>query len=155
MRNVARVLRVSVATVAAALAVTATLTGCSSNDKSSSQSASSSSAPAPTADQLQGVLTAFTDPAKSADDKAKLVVDGDKRISNITTMNQGLANYQVDYKVGDIKTDGTKADAKVSITSPHGTMPDVPMSFQYTDGSWKLSDAGACTLLGAARAACQ
>ncbi|MFI1917737.1 hypothetical protein [Nocardia sp. NPDC020380] len=145
-------LRVSVATVAAALAVTATLTGCGSNDKSSSQS---SSAPAPTADQLQGVLTAFTDPAKSADDKAKLVIDGDKRISNINTMNQGLANYQVGYKVGDIKADGNKADAKVSITSPHGTMPDVPMSFQYTDGSWKLSDSGACTLLGAARAACQ
>ncbi|GAB2536745.1 hypothetical protein [Nocardia heshunensis] len=147
------------ATVAALAAVTATLTGCSSDDKGSSSSKTSSSvaaaAPAPTAEALQGVLTAFADPAKPAADKAKLVVDGDKRLGNIDTMNQGLAHYQVGFTVGEIKQDGTKADAKVSVTSPHGTMPDVPMTFQYSDGAWKLSDAGACTILGMARAACQ
>ncbi|WP_245717281.1 hypothetical protein [Nocardia jejuensis] len=151
------------ATAAAALAVTATLAGCGSDDKTSTESSTTSAAstsaaaaaPAPTADTLQGLLTAFADPAKPAADKAKLVVDGDKRISNIETMNQGLANYQVGFQVGEIKTEGTKADAKVGVTSPHGTMPDVPMTFAYTDGSWKLSDAGACTILGMARAACQ
>ncbi|MEC3956110.1 hypothetical protein VMT65_23945 [Nocardia sp. CDC153] len=147
------------ATVAALAAVTATLTGCSSDDKGSSSSKTTSStaaaAPAPTAETLQGILTAFADPAKPAADKAKLVVDGDKRLGNIDTMNQGLAHYQVGFTVGDIKQDGTKADAKVSVTSPHGTMPDVPMTFAYSDGAWKLSDAGACTILGMARAACQ
>ncbi|MEC3917171.1 hypothetical protein [Nocardia sp. CDC160] len=147
------------ATVAALAAVTATLTGCSSDDKGSSSSKTTSStaaaAPAPTAETLQGILTAFADPAKPAADKAKLVVDGDKRLGNIDTMNQGLAHYQVGFTVGEIKQDGTKADAKVSVTSPHGTMPDVPMAFAYSDGAWKLSDAGACTILGMARAACQ
>ncbi len=170
MRNVTRTLRVSsstlrvsVATVAAFAAVTATLTGCGSDDKGSSSPSSSAAtgssaaaaAPAPTAAALQSVLTAFADPAKPAADKAKLVVDGDKRLGNIDTMNQGLAHYQVGFTVGEIKQDGTKAEAKVSVTSPHGTMPDVPMTFQYSDGTWKLSDAGACTVLGMARAACQ
>ncbi|MGW5226036.1 hypothetical protein ACWEP5_13950 [Nocardia niigatensis] len=159
MRNVTRTLRVSVATVAALAAVTATVTGCSSDDKGTASSTTTvpaaATAPAPTADALQGVLTAFADPAKPAADKAKLVVDGDKRLQNIDTMNQGLAHYQVGFTVGEIKQDGTKADAKVSVTSPHGTMPDVPMAFQYTGGAWKLSDAGACTILGMARAACQ
>ncbi|MFE3188121.1 hypothetical protein ACFXHA_03875 [Nocardia sp. NPDC059240] len=147
------------ATVAALAAVTATLTACGSDDKGSSSSKTSTSsvaaAPAPTAEALQGVLTAFADPAKPAADKAKLVVDGDKRLGNIDTMNQGLAHYQVGFTVGEIKQDGNKADAKVSVASPHGTMPDVPMTFQYSDGTWKLSDAGACTILGMARAACQ
>ncbi len=161
--NVTRTLRVSVATVAAAIAVTATLAGCGSDDKGSAQSGTSVSAstsaaavaPAPTAAELQGVLSAFADPAKPAADKAKLVVDGDKRVALIETMNKGLANYQVSFTVGEIKTEGNKADAKVSVVSPHGTMPDVPMSFTYVDGAWKLSDAGACTILGMARAACQ
>lgn len=158
MRNVSRTLRVSLATVAALAAVTATVTACSSDDKGSSSTntsvSSAAAAPAPTAESLQSVLTAFADPAKPAADKAKLVVDGDKRLGNIETMNQGLAHYQVSFAVGEIKQDGTKADAKVSVTSPHGTMPDVPMAFQYADGTWKLSDAGACTVLGMARAAC-
>ncbi len=163
MRNASRTLRVSVATVAAALAVTATLAGCGSDDKNSAETTVSTSAsvtaaavaPAPTAEQLQGVLTAFADPAEPAADKAKLVVDGDKRIGLIETMNQGLAHYAVSFTVGEIKTTGDKAEAKVSVASPHGTMPDVPMSFQYVDGTWKLADSGACTILGMARAACQ
>ncbi|WP_230329638.1 hypothetical protein [Nocardia aurantiaca] len=137
----------------------ATVTGCGSDDKGSSSSkttvSATAAAPAPTAEALQRVLTAFADPAEPTADKAKLVVDGDKRLGNIDTMNQGLAHYQVSFTVGEIKQDGTKADAKVSVTSPHGAMPDVPMTFQYTDGAWKLSEAGACTILGMARAACQ
>lgn len=163
MRNATRTLRVSVATVAAAVAVTATLAGCGSDDKNSAAATSTATtsaavvatAPAPTADQLQAVLTAFADPAKPAADKAKLVVDGDKRIPLIETMNQGLANYAVTFAVTSITNNGNQADAKVTVGSPHGSMPDVPMSFQYVDGSWKLADSGACTILGMARAACQ
>ncbi|MET9487212.1 hypothetical protein [Nocardia sp. NPDC006630] len=151
------------ATVAAAVAVTATLAGCGSDDKNSAAATSTATtsaavvatAPAPTADQLQAVLTAFADPAKPAADKAKLVVDGDKRIPLIETMNQGLANYAVTFAVTSITNNGNQADAKVTVGSPHGSMPDVPMSFQYVDGSWKLADSGACTILGMARAACQ
>ena len=92
---------------------------------------------------------------QQSSDKAKLVVDGDKRLANIETMNQGLAHYQVGFTVGEVETQGDEADAKVTVNSPHGTMPDVPMAFRYVDGAWKLSDAGACTILGMARAGCQ
>lgn len=165
--NATRALRVSVATVAAALAVTATLAGCGSDDKDSAAATSTSSiaatttaatrsnAPAPTAEALQATLTAFADPAKPAADKAKLMVDGDKRVALIEQMNKGLANYQVTFTVSDVKQNGAEADAKVAVVSPHGTMPDVPMSWQYSDGVWKISDKAACTILGMARAACQ
>ncbi|WP_067526235.1 hypothetical protein [Nocardia uniformis] len=155
------------ATVAAALAVTATLAGCGSDDKDSGAATSTSSiaantttatatdAPAPTAAALQATLTEFADPATPAADKAELVVDGDKRVALIEQMNQGLANYQVTFAVSDVQQNGAEADAKVAVTSPHGTMPDVPMNWQYTDGAWKISDKAACTILGMARAACQ
>lgn len=164
--NATRTIRVSVAIAAAALAVTATLAGCGSDDRDSTATSSSSSvsasvtkaqaaAPAPTAEQLQATLTEFADPAKPAADKAKLVVDGDKRVALIEQMNKGLANYQVTFAVSDVQANGDKADAKVAVTSPHGTMPNLPMSWQYIDGTWKISDAAACSILGMARAACQ
>ncbi|MFE6860980.1 hypothetical protein [Nocardia sp. NPDC057668] len=163
MRNVSRTLRVSVATAAAALAVTATVAGCGSEDNNHSTHSTSASAtsqtqaaaPAPTAAELQGILTGFADPAKPAADKAKLVVGGEKRLANIETLNQGLAGYQVTFTVGEVKTEGNTATATVAVGSPHGAMPGVPIAFQYDGGSWKLADAGACTLLGMARAACQ
>ncbi|WP_307817323.1 hypothetical protein [Nocardia acididurans] len=153
------------ATVAAALAVTAALAGCGSDDKTSSTTTSAgttttsqdrAAAPAPTKEQLQALLTKFADPSVPAAEKTKLVVDGEKRTTLIDTMNKGLANYTVTFTVGEITADGAdKATAKVAVASPHGTMPDVPMAFQYSGGEWKLSDAGACTILGMARAACQ
>ncbi|MFI6865446.1 hypothetical protein [Nocardia sp. NPDC050406] len=154
------------AIVGAALAVTATLAGCGSEDKDSTATTSSSSvsattttaaaaAPAPTAEQLQATLNAFADPTKPASEKATLVVDGDKRVALIEQMNKGLANYQVTFAVSDVQATGDKADAKVAVTSPHGTMPNLPMSWQYVDGTWKISDAAACSILGMARAACQ
>ncbi len=166
--NATRTLRVSVATVAAALAVTGTLAGCGSDDTDSGSTTAAGSvsattvapddnaaAPAVTAAELRSTLTTFADPAVPAADKAKLVTDGDQRVALIERMNQGLANYQVTFTVTEVRQDGDRADADVDVTSPHGTMPDVAMTWEYDDSTWKISDASACTILGMARAACQ
>lgn len=166
--NATRTLRVSVATVAAALAVTGTLAGCGSDDTDSGSTTASGSVsattvapddhaatPAASAAELQSTLTTFADPAVPATDKAKLVTDGDQRVALIERMNQGLANYEVSFTVTEVRQDGDRADADVDVTSPHGTMPGVAMTWEYDDGTWKISDASACTILGMARAACQ
>ncbi|MFI6217448.1 hypothetical protein ACIBCD_36050 [Nocardia brasiliensis] len=162
-----RILRVSVATAAAALAVTIGLSGCGSDDgksdtKSSSSSvvASSSAAPsaaagAPTADSLQAVLVKLSDPAVPTADKAKLIVDGEKRTANIDQMNKALAGYgTLTYAVADVTTQGSTATAQVTITSPHGAAPATPLTWENVGGTWKLSDASGCLLLGFAQAPC-
>jgi expansin (peptidoglycan-binding protein) len=166
----ARTLRVSVATAAAALAVTIGSTACGSDDKSdakattsavtSSAAASSTAghgdhAAAPTAETLQAVLDGLADPTKSTTDKTKLLVDGEKRASNIDRMNQALGNYgKLIFAVAETTTQGDSATAQVTITSPHGTAPAMPMTWNHVDGVWKLSDASGCMMLGLAQAPC-
>ncbi|MEU7144451.1 hypothetical protein ABZ942_33755 [Nocardia sp. NPDC046473] len=162
----ARTLRVSLATAAAALAVTAGLVGCSSDDNksdakvsSSSTAASTSAAPtatagAPTPETLQAVLVTLSDPAVPTADKAKLIVDGEKRTANIDQMNKGLTGYALTYTVADVTTQGNTATAQVTINSPHGAAPAVPISWENVNGTWKLSDVSGCLLLGFAQAPC-
>ncbi|MBF6232892.1 hypothetical protein [Nocardia farcinica] len=167
----AKSLRLCVATAAAALALTAGLAGCS-DDESSDTAATSTSAAAtsaaatssaggdhdhaaPTAEELQGTLTLFADPAKTTADKTAVVVDGDKRAANIDTMNQVLGGYgPLTFAISDIKTEGESATAQVVITSPHGVAPAMPLTWQHEDDKWKISDASACTLLAFAQAPC-
>lgn len=167
----AKSLRLCVATSAAALALTAGLAGCS-DDESSDTAATSTSAAAtsaaatssasgdhdhaaPTAEELQGTLTLFADPAKTTADKTAVVVDGDKRAANIDTMNQVLGGYgPLTFAISDIKTEGESATAQVVITSPHGVAPAMPLTWQHEDDKWKISDASACTLLAFAQAPC-
>ena len=155
----------------AAVAIVAALgaAGCSSDDTSndagttssaatsseaSTPSASSGqSAAAPSEQQLQESLALLADPAKSTDEKTAAVVNGDARRGNIETMTQALANYPVTFAVSDIKVEGSKADAKVTVTSPHGSAP-VAMKWENVDGQWKLSDQSNCQLLAMGRAPC-
>ncbi|KAA8885982.1 hypothetical protein F3087_25500 [Nocardia colli] len=165
----ARTLRVSLATAAAALAVTAGLVGCSSDDNKSdatvssssavAASASSSAAPsaaasAPTPETLQAVLVKLSDPAVPTADKAKLIVDGEKRTANIDQMNKGLAGYALTFAVADVTVQGNSATAQVTINSPHGTAPAMPITWENVGGTWKLSDQSGCLLLGFAQAPC-
>ncbi|MEU7765719.1 hypothetical protein AB0B25_11420 [Nocardia sp. NPDC049190] len=161
----ARTLRVSVAAVTAAAAVTVGLAACGSDDSaatSPSGTAAASSTPAhgdhaagtPTAETLQGVLVELADPKVATAEKTKLIVDGDKRAANIDRMNAGLQNYPLTFAVADITTQGNTANAQVTITSPHGAPPPIPMSWENVDGSWKLSDASGCLMLGFAQAPC-
>ncbi|MGW4246641.1 hypothetical protein [Nocardia sp. NPDC004722] len=110
---------------------------------------------APTADDLQSVLVRFTDPSIPAADKTQLMVNGGARSANIDKMNQGLANYgTIGWTVSGVQANGDNADASVAISSPHGTMPGVPMSWQHTDAGWQLSENTACTILAMGKAPC-
>ncbi|MFC4128642.1 hypothetical protein [Nocardia rhizosphaerae] len=168
-----RTIRVTVATAAAALAVTVGLTGCGGSDDSSTNAISSSTsiaaapssisatpAPsgdntgAPTADSLKATLVQFADPALSTDDKSKLIVNGEAREPNIDQMNGMLAGYTLTFVVDNVVTSGDTATADVTITSPHGTAPAFPVTWENVDGTWLLSDASGCLLLGFAQAPC-
>lgn len=166
----ARTLRTSMVIAAAAMAATVGLTGCGSDDKSDAKATSTTSAAAstsaaghgdhgnaaaPTAETLTAVLDALSDPAKPTSEKTKLIVDGEKRAANIDQMNQALGNYgKLTYAVADITTSGNSATAQVTITSPHGTAPAMPLTWEHVDGAWKLSDASGCLMLGFAQAPC-
>lgn len=149
-----------IATSAAIVAIG--LAACGSDDSSGSASASSSapatsapaaaSSPAPLV--LQQQLELIADPTRSAQDKAAVIVDGNRRLANLETLTKALANYQLTFAVTDVKTDGPITTAQVAVTSPHGAMP-MSMTWKNVDGTWLLSDESACGLLGMGRASCQ
>ncbi|MFQ6392701.1 hypothetical protein ACLMAJ_04560 [Nocardia sp. KC 131] len=157
------------ATAVAAVAVTVGLTACGSDDKADTAEASTTTSAAatsadhgahgtetaPTADDLKATLVLVADPTKSTAEKTAVIVNGDKRTANIDQMNQALGAYgTLIFAVTDVKVEGTTATAQVVITSPHGSAPAMPMTWEHVDGKWKLSDAAACTMLGFAQAAC-
>ncbi|WP_433678401.1 hypothetical protein [Nocardia sp. CA-119907] len=160
----------SMVIAAAAMAATVGLTACGSDDKSDGKASATTSAAAttspaghgdhgsaaaPTAEALTAVLDALSDPAKSTAEKTELIVGGEKRTANIDQMNQALGSYgKLTYAVADITASGNTATAQVTITSPHGTAPAMPMTWEYVDGTWKLSDASGCLMLGFAQAPC-
>ncbi|WP_280253676.1 hypothetical protein [Nocardia abscessus] len=165
----ARTLRVSLATAAAALALSGALAACGSDDDSTTSAATSATTSAaasgthshgdhatgaPTADTLQAVLVKLADPNVPTPEKSKLIVNGEQRTANIDQMNKGLQGYALTFTVADITTQGTTANAQVTIASPHGASPAVPLSWENVDGTWKLSDASGCLLLGFAQAPC-
>ncbi|WP_420094742.1 hypothetical protein [Nocardia asteroides] len=164
-------------TVAAAVAVTLGLVGCGSDDSSdtaasstsavaSSAAASSSTAAAsssqaagdtaqPTPAQLQATLDKLADPATPTADKTAVVVDGEKRAAAIEQLTQALAGYgKLTFTVSDVTVAGNTATAPTVITSPNGAAPAIPLTWENVGGSWKLSDATACTLLGFAQIPC-
>lgn len=170
-----RTVRVTVAAAAAALAVTVGLTGCGDSDDSATNTTSSTTsiaaapssettapgapsgdnADAPTVDSLTAILTKLSDPAVSTDDKTALIVDGEQRRANIDQMNGQLANYgTLTYDVTNVATTGDTTTADVTITSPHGTAPGFPVTFEKVEGEWLISDASGCLLLGFAQAPC-
>ncbi|WP_054813094.1 hypothetical protein [Nocardia arizonensis] len=172
----ARTLRVCVATAAVAIATTVGLTGCGSDAESDTAASATSTAittsaaavttgsaghgdhsaaAAPSAEQLRTTLATFADPAETAQAKVAIVVDGQKRASNIETMTKALAGYgALKFVVNDVKVDGQSATAQVVISSPNGDAPPMPLTWQQVDGTWKISDPSACVLLGFAQAPC-
>ncbi|MEU2037349.1 hypothetical protein [Nocardia niwae] len=166
----ARTLRVSLATAAAAVAITGALAACGSDDDSATTSAATSATTsaaasgthahgdhatgAPTADSLQAMLGKLADPNVPTAQKAALIVNGEQRTANIDQMNKGLQGYTLTFTVADIATQGNTTNAQVTITSPHGAAPAVPLTWENVDGTWKLSDASGCLLLGFAQAPC-
>ncbi|MEU2102556.1 hypothetical protein [Nocardia sp. NPDC019255] len=164
----ARTLRLSLVTAAAAVAISGAVAACGSDDDSTGAASSATTSAAasgthdhsahatgaPTAETLQAVLVKLADPTVPTAEKATLIVGGEKRTANIDQMNKGLQGYALTFAVADITTQGNTANAQVTITSPHGSAPAVPLSWENVDGTWKLSDASGCLLLGFAQAPC-
>ncbi|WP_067821835.1 hypothetical protein [Nocardia inohanensis] len=112
-------------------------------------------ADAPAPEELQSQLVRFTDPSVPAADKANLMVGGSNRTANIEKMNQGLANYgTIGWSVSGVQANGDTANATVAISSPHGTMPGVPMTWTHTEAGWQLSESTGCTILAMGKAPC-
>jgi hypothetical protein len=136
------------------LAITACGSSGNSNSASTTTVPSASStpaatAPAPTAAQLQEILDTVSSPDKPVADKVAVVVDGPKRQPNLTKLTAALRGYPLSYTVTGITVQGNTANAEVDVNSPHGSV-QWPMTWQYVGGTWKLSDAGDCQLLGMA-----
>ena len=168
VRSTSTLLKTVVA--ASAVALSLGLAACSSDDDSSSDASTTTSAetttaaatstgtesapePAagePSAEDLQAVLVALSDPAKPAAEKTALIVNGETRLANLEAMTTALAGYgQITYVVKDVVVTGTTANANVDVTTVHGTGA-MPLTWENVDGTWKLSDASGCMLLAAA-----
>ena len=113
----------------------------------SPSSTTAAAAAAPTAAQLQEILDTVSSPTKPVADKVAVVIDGPKRQPNLAKLTAALQGYPLSYAVRGITVTGNAANASVNVTSPHGSL-QWPMTWQYADGSWKLSDASDCQLLG-------
>ncbi|MFE6860981.1 hypothetical protein [Nocardia sp. NPDC057668] len=112
-------------------------------------------APVPSPEELQSTLDRFVDPAVPTADKEKLMVGGAAKSGNIDKMSSALGNYgHVGFGVSGVQVNGEGANAAVAISSPHGTMPGVPMTWQYADGAWQLSEGTGCMILAMGKAAC-
>lgn len=176
-----RLTRVAAAT-AATLALAVGLTACGSDDEGSGTATTSTAAgssavttsaaadghdhdhdhdhddsgSAPTAQSLQAGLEQIANPDVSVDDKVNLVVDGEKRRSHFEQLNAALQTYRgITFQVAEIEVDGEKATGRTTITSPMGqSAPPMELTWQHQDDVWKLSDSGACVLLGFAQIPC-
>ncbi|WP_063061219.1 nuclear transport factor 2 family protein [Nocardia sienata] len=170
-----RLSRVAAATAAAA-ALALGLTACGSDDDSGDAAASSSvavstsaaahdhgddhdhgdTAAAPTAESLQAGLEQITNPDVPVDEKVKLIDDGENRRDILEKLNAALQTYRgITYQVGEVTVDGDTATGVTTITSPSGqSAPPMPLTWEYEDGTWKLSDASACVLFGFAQLPC-
>ncbi|NKY58057.1 nuclear transport factor 2 family protein [Nocardia flavorosea] len=169
-----RLSRVAAAT-AAAVALALGSTACGSDDDTGTTATSSvavttsasahdhgddtehgDSADAPTAQSLQSILEQITNPDVTVDEKVDLIVDGENRRGQLEQLNAALQNYRgLSYTVADITVDGDTATGQTTITSPRGSSaPPAPVTWEEDDGAWKLSDTGACLLLGFAQIPC-
>lgn len=166
------------AVVATATVVgSAGLTACGANDESSDDtgtSATTTTMPAngeddhsgnddhgdhhiqpPAPEALQATLDTMVDPAVPPEDKTNLLVNGEKRRTDIKQMNSALAGYgKLTFAVADVSTKNTTATAQVTITSPHGAAPAMPLTWKHQDDTWKLSDDAGCLLFSFAKTPC-
>lgn len=169
-----RLSRVAAATAAAA-ALALGLTACGSDDGGDTATTGSAAvstsaaahdhdddhdhgetAPAPTAESLQAGLEQITNPDVPVDEKVKLIDDGENRRDILEKLNAALQTYRgIGYQVGEVTVDGDTATGQTTITSPSGqSAPPMPLTWEYDDGTWKLSDASACVLFGFAQLPC-
>ncbi|MBJ8345605.1 hypothetical protein [Antrihabitans sp. YC2-6] len=113
--------------------------------------------PAPTTEFLQDSLARFVDPAIPADQKVGLVVDGLQFVPLIDSMNTALADYgRITFAVNAVEVQGNQAIAAVEVTTP--LTPPIPLrnvTWENSDGTWRLTPSTTCNLLAFGRTSCQ
>lgn len=147
----------AVTMIAAALSLTA----CSGEEqptKSGTTSATSKSAPAkgaapqqPTAADLNAVLMTATDPAASVDQKTKTVQKSETAPELFETMTKSKQDSGANFQVVDPILPGYTPDSVLATVN--FTIPDREpqaaenVEFVFEEGTWKLSQSWACTLI--------
>ncbi|PQM74471.1 hypothetical protein [Corynebacterium sp. J010B-136] len=159
------ILRKLTAGFLAATAATA-LVACSSDAESDSadsaesvapetQAEESSDAPAsselPTATDLNSILATATDSAASEEDKVKTVQGGETAPELFETMAASKAESGANFEVVDPVIPGYSPDSVLATVN--FTVPEEPsqtaenVEFVFEEGTWKLSQSWACTLI--------
>lgn len=153
--------KIAVAGLAAAAAVS--LAACSSDNGSSSASSASSSAasssasqqeapaPTPTVEELNAILAVATDPNATIDQKIATVQGGETAPELFETMTLSKQESGADFQVVQPILPGYTPNsvlATVNFTLPgKDPQPAENVEFIYENGTWKLSQSWACTLI--------
>lgn len=148
----------------AALGAAVTLAACSNDGENGASSSSSSSvssgsssasqAPAaqlPTAAELNAVLVRATDPNLPIEERVNTVEGGETAPELFDVMAQSQQQSGANFQVVDPVLPGyspNTALATVNFTAPDAQSQLAEnVEFMYQDGSWKLSQSWACTLV--------
>lgn len=150
-------------TIAAAtlLTVSLGLAGCSGDDKPATGSGStaaatksaskSAGAPTPTAADLNAILTKASDPAISTNEKTQTVQNGESAPEIFDTMAKSKQESGANFQVVDPILPGYTPDsvlATVNFTIPNRAPQTAEnVEFIHENGTWKLSQSWACTLI--------
>lgn len=144
----------------AVLGLSLTLTACGGGDDSaattSSQSSSATTSAAaavelPTAADLNAVLATATDPNATVEQKVATVQGSETAPELFEVMTASKAESGADFQVVDPVLPGYTTESVLATVN--FTLPDRPaqvadnVEFVYEDGTWKLSDSWACTLI--------
>lgn len=147
----------AVTMIAAALSLSA----CSGNEeptKANTTSSTTKAAPAkgaapaqPSATDLNTILLTATDPAASVDQKTNTVQKGETAPELFETMTKSKQDSGANFQVVDPILPGYTPDsvlATVNFTIP-GREPQAAenVEFVFENGTWKLSQSWACTLI--------
>ncbi|MEZ2120951.1 hypothetical protein QWU43_01860 [Corynebacterium sp. CCM 9204] len=123
---------------------------------SSSESIASSTGVAPiqqqpTAEDLNAILATATNPDASVEEKIRTVQGGEQAPELFETMTRSKQESGADFQVVPPVLPGYTTDSVLATVN--FTLPDRPsqvadnVEFVYEDGTWKLSQSWACTLI--------
>lgn len=148
--------------IATALGAAVSLTACSNGDEETTEettsneqtSVASEQAPAaemPTAAQLNEILAKATNPDLPMEERVRTVQGGENAAELFDVMTKAKHESGADFQVVEPILPGyvpTEVLAAVNFTQPdQGPSKAENVSFVYEDGTWKLSQSWACTLI--------
>lgn len=146
--------------IVTAFGAAVTLAACSNDDSGKEEatattaSSGAEQAPAaetPTAAELNEILARATDPNLPMEERTRTVQGGENAVEIFDVMTQAKHESGADFQVVEPILPGytpTEVLAAVNFTQPdQGPTTAENVSFVYEDGTWKLSQSWACTLI--------